>query len=255
MKRILISFFLLLTLSGCVENPTYTNGALYNCQRGTYSFPAGEQVFKEVELFVIDYDGLKENKCSLRLDYKVKVKPDSDNPYYEIDFDLCTLTVSQLAYFKEKNADLMTMLKDASCDFGTVPLLERAVTPLDFKGQVREILSEFGTTTTEFTGSYDDWVNDRISYEDFQEATKKEKRIASKAFKDLNDLQPQPENVELQTKAVKAVELYLDSLNSLEDALSKQSQPDFEASMKKSTAQMGEATTEVLDVIALLEEK
>ena len=242
-------------LYGCVENQTYTNDVLYDCKEGDYYFPDNEPVFEKVSLMVVDFDGLKENLCSIYPDYKVKVKPDPSNPYYEMDTDVCSLTVSQLAYFKEKKADLTTMLKDASCDFKTNLFLPAVGKVLDFKGQVKTILSDFGTSTTEFTGSYDDWVNDRISYEDFQEATKNEKRIASKAFKDLQDLQPKPEEVELQTKAVKAVELYLDSLNSLEESLSKQSQPDFEASMEKSTAQMGEATTEVLEVIVLLEEK
>jgi|SRR3989344_4277306 len=236
------------------ERLIYTNDVLYDCKEGTYYFPASEQIFEKVsEVGFIDYQSnSKDNVCIFSLNYKVKVAP-TDNPSYEISFDTCKITVSQLAYFKEKKADLMTMLKDASCVENTIPFLEKAIKPLDFQGQVKELLSDLGTSNTQFLASFDEWVNGIISYEDFQEALKNEKRTASKTFKGLQDLQPKPEDKELQAKAVHAVELYLDSLNSFEEALSKQSSSDFESSMDKSTAQMDEATMEVLEVITLLE--
>lgn len=239
-----------------VETPLYTNDVLYDCKAGDYPFPEDDPIFKEVtNVGLLDYySNSRENECIFTVNYKFSVAP-TDNPSYKISFDTCKITVSQLAYFKEKNADLMTMLKDADCVEKTIPLLEKAVKPLDFKGQVKETLGNLGASHSEFLASFDDWTNGVISYEDFQEALKNEKRTASKAFKDLQDLQPQPEEQELQTRAVKAVELYLDSLNSFEGSLNEQSISGFEESMNQSTAQMDEAIGELLGVIMLLEEK
>ncbi|GEM_PF-6973065 len=236
------------------EKPLYTNGVLYDCEAGDYPFPADDPIFEEVtNVGLLDYySNSRENECIFTVNYKFSVAP-TDNPSYEISFDTCKLTLSQLAYFKAKNADLMTMLKDADCVENTVPFLEKAVKPLDFKGQVKTILSDLGTSHAQFLASFEDWTTGVISYEDFQEVLKNEKITASKAFKDLQDLQPKPEEIELQTKAVHVVKLYLDSLNSFEDALSKQSSADFEASMDKSTAQMDEATQEIFDLVKLLE--
>lgn len=237
-----------------VETSLYTNDVLYDCKAGDYHFPEDDLIFEEVtNVGLLDYySNSRENECIFTINYKFDVAP-TDNPSYKISFDTCKLTVSQLSYFKEKSADLMTMLKDADCVENTIPFIEKVIKPLDFKGQVAEIISNFGTSTTEFTGSFEEWVNGVISYEDFQKALKDKKILASKSFKDLKDLQPtNSEETEIQNKAVKAVELYLDSLNSMEESLSKQSQEEFESSMDKSTAQMDEAITEILDLNTLL---
>ncbi len=252
-----IGLIALVTITtGCsIKSSIYTNDVIYDCKDGDYYFPDSEPVFEKVSLAVVDFNGLKENLCSIYPEYKVKVKPDPSNPYYEMETDVCSLTVGQLAYFKEKEADLITMLKDASCDFKTNLFLPEVSKTTDFKGQTKIILSEFGTSTTEFTGLFEDWVNGVLSYEEFQEAIKNEKMLASKSFKDLKDLQPaNPEETEIQNKASKVVELYLDSLNSMETSLAQQSQSDFESLMNKSTAQMDEAITELYGLVNLLEQ-
>ena len=93
------------------ERLIYTNDVLYDCKEGTYYFPASEQIFEKVsEVGFIDYQSnSKDNVCIFSLNYKVKVAP-TDNPSYEISFDTCKITVSQLAYFKEKKADLFHII-------------------------------------------------------------------------------------------------------------------------------------------------
>lgn len=183
MKKIIISWFLfsVVVLSACIETPLYTNEVIYDCANGDYSFPESEPIFKSISVSLIDFNGLKDNECLLSLNYKIKFKP-TDNLYYEVDFDTCKLTVSQLSYFKEKNADITTILKDATCDQNTNQFLDKAIKPLDFKGQEREIIGEFSTSTTEFTYSFEDWVNGVITYESFIEVLKNEKNNSEQSI-------------------------------------------------------------------------
>jgi len=251
MKNIVLSLFLIFILSGCKENLFYTNDIIYDCKTGDYSFPESEPIFKSISVNLIDFNGMKGNECLLSLDYKIKFKP-TDNPYYEIDFDTCKLTMIQLSYFKEKKADITTILKDASCDQNTNQFLDKANKPLDFKRQVGEIIAEFSTSTTEFTATVTEWRSGSLTSEELQQAIKDEKLLASKTFKDLKDLQPKAEEQDIQTKAVKTVELYLDSLNSFEGGLNAQSLGVYQNSMNNSVNQMDEATQEILELAKLL---
>lgn len=129
-----------IVVAGCVESPAYSNDVVYDCKSGEYSFPSNEPTFGKVTVYLIDFENLKENKCSLILDYKVKFKPTS-NPYFEVDFDMCMLTVSQLASFKGENADLTTMLKGATCDQKTNFFLPKVSTIPDSSEQATNELN------------------------------------------------------------------------------------------------------------------
>lgn len=147
MRNYLIAGFLLLTIvvAGCVESPAYSNDVVYDCKSGEYSFPSNEPTFGKVTVYLIDFENLKENKCSLSLDYKVKFKPTS-NPYFEVDYDMCMLTASQLASFKGKNADLTTMLKGATCDQKTNFFLPKVSTVPVVPDSAGQATSELNTS-------------------------------------------------------------------------------------------------------------
>ena len=140
MKKIILGLFLLviLTLSGCVETPAYTNEVVYECKEGyDYSFPSNEPTFAKLSVSLIDKGRFGENQCVLSLNYKVKFKP----TYYEIDVDVCKLTISQLANFKAENADLTTMLRSAACDQKTNLFLPKVSTTPDSSGQATNDLN------------------------------------------------------------------------------------------------------------------
>jgi hypothetical protein len=150
MRNYLIAGLLLMVIvvAGCAESPIYANDVVYDCKSGEYSFPSTEPTFAKVNVYLIDFENLKENKCALSLDYKVKFKP-TGNPYYEIDVDTCTLTMSQLASLKEKNADLTTMLRYAKCDENTNVFLPTTSTVAAVPDSAGQATSELNNSLKE----------------------------------------------------------------------------------------------------------
>lgn len=253
MKRktvFILILFLVIVISGCKDLAT-TDGDLtttsekkeeiriedyiYDCSySGDYYFPADEPIFKEIDLSFTEWDELKDDECMLFLEYKIKVEP-TDNPYYEVDWDLCRLTMSQLASFKEEKASLLTMVKDASCEENTNFFLPSVSEDSDFKIQLKKILGDFAISSTEFSEIYVDYSGGSFSEIDFKEALNKEKTSAVWSLDKLKALQPKPEEEEMQTVTVTSITHYIEALNSLEEYMDTQSEEAANSYMAEMT--------------------